>query len=310
MKELVLQKGYVEWIKLVKSGRFELITVDEFRYGCELFNENRRKMILLGLGIEPDNALDKRFLNCFKVFDFRVKDSVERMKIVKEFDSKIIKLPKTYLGNCFDNIIQLMEYRKEYYVKTVNQARGVGKWVGKKNEFERLVKYILTQDDTKEAKERFIEKFGIDVGNIKEEDEKYRLFDAIKLNPLNVLIQEKVEFDKEFRLLVFYNGDYLVEAREGYEYNSEEERKHYVIDKNEFRRQIGDTKADYIVKESLKFIKFLKLPAISMDFWVSLKNNDIGIFEWSNEFGLDYSVDNLNIISANITDSMERLLYR
>ncbi len=302
-KETVFVYDDVEWFYLLNSDKYKFKTITSLdgMLNNFIFDNNdyleADKLILSGF----NSKLELEDLK-FVVFDWRRKSDLDMLKDIVRYT--YFTIPKTYFSNGTIRILCKLDFDKEYYVKAKKQARGVGKYCGKPLELREMIKDIRI---FRIEKEEFNEKYKIDVGNVRYEDEKYVLYKALASNEYFYL-QEKVEFDAEYRIVACFNGFIIIEKREGYEYNSKEQRKHYKITLEEFKKELGSRLSERILEESKRFITKLKYPAISLDVWVNKEKEEIGLFEWSSEFGIEYDSKTLGHLRDNLIESVETLL--
>jgi len=240
-------------------------------------------------------------------------DYVEMLRRLK----KHFNIPKTYVAHDIHHYLNSMDEKKKYIIKIKNQARGVGKHFVTKDEFRQMLFETAYMDSEQHRDhEAFIKKYKVDTGLTRSETEKRVLYKAIKaLSGECLVMQEETMFTHEFRILMFKNVMknnkplLIVEKRKGYRPGSEEERKHEVIDFDRFILEEfkSETLLTDIYEKLIEFNKDMPHCAVSLDLWINgdeITKDHIynpkcwGMFEYSNEFGIDYPS---NILSQ-ITD--------
>jgi len=238
----------------------------------------------------------------------RVKDT-DKIMMSKYHD--IIDTPTTYFSNNFKTTVNMLENDKEYIVKVTEQARSIGKHVFKdKYEIMHYLNVINGEteicdiDDISSNKFYDVvnEYFNINVGRIYTDDEKYLLHKQVIQN--RVVVQEVVEFSHEFRILYFKgteSSEFVVENRIGYSPSSEEERKHEVVDLSDI---IPEQTAKLIKEKCKLFGDSLSYVMLSLDIYYNEKDDTFGMFEYSQQFGVDYEKDIIEKISKQMSNAV------
>ena len=205
-----------------------------------------------------------------------------------------IKVPDIMFSNTDAALYRHMDINKNYMLKTLWQARSLGKAVVNLELMLRISE-DLTYDDF--DCEKFNRKYKLDLGETRDNTEKCILFNSLK--NYNYYLQDLVEFDKEYRVLYFTGSDiydYVVEEREGYSVLDNRERKHSVITAKYIPEFILNSIKDFGDKSGC--------PALSFDIAYNKELNTWYVFEYSVQFGIQYDTDTLNKIKKQFTKAM------
>jgi len=319
-KETVYVITNIDWFKLVRNdllGKYRLVYVDDIDDMGVMFDSRDRltKLIIAIKTLKTDYGKNVRYYQ-----EYVWNGLPDLLEIKKTLELGIFKIPRTFFSNNYLMLVNMLEPDKEYYVKGNYTARSMAKYKGKRDDIIKMIEIVNNAPIEKVMPDSeykgmlhmhpnegdvFNKIFDIDVGNVRDEKEKYMLYSRLKSREFH--IQEAIDVKYEFRVLVTYNGNVYIEKREGYGYKSKEERKHTPISIKEFEGIVGKNKTRMIIEDSKSFIKKLKYPIISIDVWID-EDDDYGIFEWSSEFGLEYPDDIIKDLEKNVTLSIVELL--
>jgi len=322
-KENILTFGFYGYFYFIKSNKLNFIRFHDATHLYSVYEyngDNNPKLLLLGNIINHKYEPIEKDKYYFEFYDWRRYDTDKLLRDI--YQKSNFKLPKTYVSNDTDNLIRILDMDKMYYIKVKNTARQIGKLKCSGYEFLNILELVNKQITIEEFNPKlkikgyledektFNKILNINVGNVRSENEKYALYRALSYGASKYYIQEAINFDYEYRLVMFKTGGFILEKREGYEYDAVVPKKHYVISFNELKREIGSKLANEIIDKAKEFINNLNLPTISLDVWVDLKNKKIGLFEWSTEYGLKYPKSTLKYLSKELTKSVEDILLR
>ena len=138
------------------------------------------------------------------------------------------------------------------------------------------------------------------------EKERNKLFDSLTSH--NVIVQDLLDIQNEYRVIVFNTGHVdaeniccVVEKRVGYGIADPRERKHWEI--SPFDMELGDT----ILPVLAKMVSRSRSPYIAFDVYIE-KHGGWGCFETSRNPGLEYSPATLKKMINWTTDSINLLI--
>ena len=186
----------------------------------------------------------------------------------------------------------------KYILKVRHQARGIGKAVVTRTD---LISMQLDAHNDIPASE-FNDKYNIDNRAATDVKEREKVYNAIK--SCDFYLEELVEFMVEFRV-IYVEGvpacDYIVEQRYNYSPLSNLDKTRDTVSK--FNIDNLPYYNNMLAKAKL-FGDEIGLMSISLDLYIT-KCGEIGIFEYSTEFGIDYPDDVLGKLSAQYSKSLK-----
>lgn len=191
-----------------------------------------------------------------------------------------------------------LAYGKKYVLKAGGSSRSIGKAIVDRQMLKAMVDFLGDSGERSEENGiAFNQKFGIETGRIFKEEEKYRLYYALK-GDRNVYIQEYVDIDEEFRYYYFNTskrGSRFVYKRFGCRLDVKEEEDTYRVPKSSVPKELL-TSLDAIART-------YKVPWMSVDIFKD-KNGNWGVFEIDSSWQYDDIPELIRDMGDLPTDAM------
>lgn len=210
--------------------------------------------------------------------------------ILNNFD---IKTPGYIFARTDGMILHSMDLNKKYVIKALTSARSMGKAIVDFSTLNDMQYFVADESQTYET---FNKQFNVNVGKCYTENEKDKLFRAIK----NVwyYLSEFVSVKEEYRV-IYTRGtpvnDYVVEHRKGYGPDSKETRTHVVVN------SVPNILLPML--EQLKsFGDSTEYPCIAFDVYITT-DNETGVFEYNPTFGTQFPNETMKILRAQLTEA-------
>lgn len=281
MNDIVLETSYSQW-DLLNHGYNVCRGID-------------------GVGFDSRHEDEKIYIQNYNNSWFESKPYV--IKAIREHDLVMLRrlsnsnvlVPHYIHHRNVGNYMGSMLHNVEYLLKTFESARSVGQMFVNKYNIISIIDYAKGH-----SWEEFNNKYDVDISTCNDDVEKAKLHSDILEGDFFLM---KVEvFNEEYRILYFRDTpseNFIIERRKGYQVNSKEKRKHKCVDLNK----------THLTKHILEWIKDFgdehDSPFLSFDVYVK-KSGEIGIFEYSTQFGIEYDEKTMNKLYLQFNNAIDK----
>ena len=245
-------------------------------------------------GLWVTNFLD------YPAIDFSNISDTKQIMLANNFG---ITIPYTNMTCSYESLglFGNVDIAKKYILKSHFSARGLGKYIGYIDTILNMARDVRNTDiDKVEFNTKYcISNMHVALGK-QLEDEKYSVYTGLKEHTM--YIQEYIpDVVAEYRMLYFKGMDKyqtIIEHRTGYQPGTKTKREHTIID----NRRTKEVPIE-IISRLIEFGDSLDYPTLSFDIYIR-ENGSWGIFEFSNEYGIDYPLPILKKLRNMFTKAM------